>query len=137
MIFMEFFFPPRVAVALRREQMCAKHSFDLETGYDFLTCEDRAQALRLWQTHRPFFTMLSPPCTMYSSMQNLNLAKMDPDVKQKRFNELPIGFRNDDCPTANAEIQILLARASAKSFKLGTAHSPSCCRFARRDECDI
>lgn len=85
--FMEFFSPPRVAVALRREQMCAKHSFDLETGYDFLTCEDRAQALRLWQTHRPFFTMLSPPCTMYSSMQNLNLAKMDPDVKQKRFNE--------------------------------------------------
>ena len=84
---MEFFSPPRVAVELRRYGLRAQYSFDIQTGYDFTTFEDRARAMRLVGTHCPFFTMLSPPCTMYSPLQNLNLGKMDPQVKKKRFEE--------------------------------------------------
>ena len=84
---MEFFSPPRVAIPLRSRGYNARYSFDILTGYDFLQFEDRARALRLVETHEPFFLMLSPPCTMFSSMQNLNFGKMDKEVKAKRFEE--------------------------------------------------
>ena len=83
--FMEFYSPPRVGVALRRAGLRAQHSFDVMTGYDFLTFEGRARALHLYETHAPFFCMLSPPCTMYSKMQNLNFGKMPPHVLKKRW----------------------------------------------------
>lgn len=83
--FMEFYSPPRVAVALQRAGLRAQHSFDILTGYDLLTFEGRARALRLYETHVPFFTMLSPPCTMYSKMQNLNFGKMPPCLLKKRW----------------------------------------------------
>ena len=83
--FMEFYSPPRVAVVLRRAGLRAQHSFDVLTGYDFLTLQGRAKALKLFETHGPFFTMLSPPCTMYSKMQNLNLGKMNPEVRAQRW----------------------------------------------------
>ena len=86
-LFMEFFSPPRVAIPLRREGFLAFHSFDIVTGYDFLTADGRARALKLFSRHRPFFTMLSAPCTMYSPMQNANLAKMDAATKLRRFSE--------------------------------------------------
>lgn len=69
-LFMELFSPPRVAIPLRREGFLALHSFDLITGYDLLSADGRARALKLQDRHRPFFTMLSAPCTMYSPMQN-------------------------------------------------------------------
>ncbi|CAK9078467.1 unnamed protein product [Durusdinium trenchii] len=86
-LFMEFFSPPRVAIPLRREGYWALHSFDIVTGYDFLTADGRARALKLLTQHRPFFTMLSAPCTMFSVMQNANLGKMDTATKKRRFAE--------------------------------------------------
>ena len=86
-LFMDFFSPPRVAIPLRREGFLAVHSFDIMTGYDFLTADSRARALKLQSRHRPFFTMLSAPCTMYSPMQNANLGKMDLATKKRRWSE--------------------------------------------------
>lgn len=83
--FMEFYSPPRVAVLLRRMGFRAQYSLDELSGYNFLKFEDRARALRLYETHAPFFVMLSPPCTMYSRMQNLNFKKMGPLVCEQRF----------------------------------------------------
>lgn len=40
-LFMELFSPPRVAIPLRREGFLALHSFDLITGYDFLSADTR------------------------------------------------------------------------------------------------
>eukprot|EP00435_Cladocopium_sp_Y103_P075707 s119_g63.t1 len=85
--FMEFFSPPRVAVSLRRMGFRAHFSFDLLTGYDFLTFHDRARALRVYEARKPSFLMLSPPCTMYSKMQILNLNKMNPEVRRQRFQD--------------------------------------------------
>ena len=85
--FTEFYSPPRVCLALRTRGLPAHHSFDLATGYDFLCWEDRARALHLQDALQPLFVMLSPPCTMYSSLQNLNLAKMEPSVRDRRFQD--------------------------------------------------
>eukprot|EP00435_Cladocopium_sp_Y103_P030894 s1733_g7.t1 len=63
----------------------AQYSLDTLSGYDFLKFEDRARALRLFETHAPFFVMLSPPCTMYSRMQNMNFKKMARNVREQRF----------------------------------------------------
>ncbi|CAJ1403045.1 unnamed protein product [Effrenium voratum] len=86
-IFMEFFSPPRVAIPLRREGFLAVYSFDIVTGYDFLQFEDRARAWSLLEAHDPMFAMLSSPCTMFSTMQNANLAKMNPADRARRFEE--------------------------------------------------
>lgn len=85
--FMEFFSPPRVCPVLRREGYRASFSLDAKTGHNFLDFGHRKRAVQLLGTHRVFFTMLSPPCTMYSSMQNANFGKMDPCVKARRFEE--------------------------------------------------
>ena len=84
---MEFFSPPRVAIPLRRERFLAVYSFDIVTGYDFLQFEDRARAWSLLEAHDPMFAMLSSPCTMFSTMQNANLAKMNPADRARRFEE--------------------------------------------------
>ena len=84
---MEVFSAPRVCPALRREGFRATYSLDETTGFNFLDFEHRKRAYKLLGTHRVFFTMLSPPCTMYSSMQNANFGKMDPTVEARRFQE--------------------------------------------------
>lgn len=76
-----------MAIPLRREGFLAVHSFDIMTGYDFLTADSHARALKLQSRYRPFFTMLSAPCTMYSPLQNANLGKMDLAMKKCRWSE--------------------------------------------------
>ena len=84
--FMEFFSPPRVAPAVRALGLHAQHSLDIETGHDFLLFHHRAEGIRLVQTLKPQFVMLSPPCTMYSALMRLwNFKKMPPAVQQQRF----------------------------------------------------
>ena len=78
------FLTPRVAISLRRRGYRARYSFDLATGCDFLKFEDRAPC-GWWRRISHFFLMLSPPCAMYSSMQNLNFSKMNPAVKESRL----------------------------------------------------
>ncbi|CAK9085112.1 unnamed protein product, partial [Durusdinium trenchii] len=86
-LFMEFYSPPRVCIPLRREGFRAFYSFDLDTGYDFTDFGGRARAWKLLIRYRPFFTMLSAPCTMFSTMMNANFGKMSPEIKAKRFSE--------------------------------------------------
>ena len=68
-------------------EILAVCSFDIVTGYDFLQFEDRARAWSLLEAHDPMFAMLSSPCTMFSTMQNANLAKMNPADRARRFEE--------------------------------------------------
>lgn len=91
--FMEVFSPPRVCFAVARHGLVAPPmlSLDLTTGYDFLTMEDRARCLRLMESERPQFIIVSPPCTMYSPLQQLfNLKKMAAAEKERRFQEADV-----------------------------------------------
>ena len=88
--FMEVFSPPRVCFAVRRFGLTATplFSLDLTTGSDFMTMEDRAHCLRMIELQKPAFLMISPPCTMYSPLQQLfNLRKMSEQQKARRFLE--------------------------------------------------
>lgn len=101
--FMEVYSPPRVAPVARRALLAASLSVDLTTGYDLAQFQVRRFVVQLVQTHRPTFLMLSPPCTMFSKLQNCNLKKMDPDVRQRRFAEA----------TLHLDFAMLLARIQA------------------------
>ena len=88
--FMEIYSAPRVCFAATRRGLLAPSnlSLDLTTGYDFMSMEARAAALRMVEQEQPQFLMLSPPCTMYSPLQQLfNLHKMSDEEKECRFLE--------------------------------------------------
>lgn len=88
--FMEVFSPPRVFFAVTRRGLKAEVtcSMDLTKGFDFMTVESRAECLKAVQEKRPKWLNVSPPCTMYSALQQLfNLKKMTESQKQARFTE--------------------------------------------------
>ena len=101
--FMEVYSPPRVAPVLRRRFRRAYLSIDIETGYDLTRFDVRRSVVQLLQTHRPIFLMLSPPCTMFSKLQNCNIKRMDPSVRQRRLEEA----------TLHLDFAMLLARLQA------------------------
>ncbi len=81
----EVFSPPRVVPEARRQGLRATYSFDLETGTDLLT---KAGQDAVWQAiHRttPKAIVLSPPCTTFSVMQNMNQGKGDPARKEEKY----------------------------------------------------
>ena len=56
---------------------------DLRTGFDFSrpSCQKRAWAVL--ESESPFLVVLSPPCTVWSSLRNLSNHKCDPEVLRK------------------------------------------------------
>ena len=87
--FAEVFSPPRVAFAVKSRGLTAHLSLDLKSGFDFLTVAGRGSAFRLFEQHDPFFSMISPPCTLYSQLQVCfkKFQKMNPQVLEKRQKE--------------------------------------------------
>ena len=49
------------------------HSMDLTNGYDFSKPEDRLKAWKLLRSTCPYVVIGSPPCTLFSMLQELNL----------------------------------------------------------------
>ena len=88
--FMEVFSPPRVFFPVIRRGLLAEVqcSMDLTKGFDFLTVESRAACLQALKEKKPRWVNVSPPCTMYSPLQQLfNLKKMSESQKRARFQE--------------------------------------------------
>ena len=53
-------------------------------AWDFSQQHFRAKALKLLDEEKPMLLVVCPPCTMFSTMQNVNIAKMDEaDVKMR------------------------------------------------------
>ena len=98
--FMEVYSPPRVAPVLHRRQPGAYLSIDIDTGYDLSRFDVRRTVVQLLQTHRPTFLMLSPPCTMFSKLQNCNRKRVDPERQLRRLAEA----------TLHLDFAMLLAR---------------------------
>ena len=76
-IFFEVFSPERVGSALKQVEPFETHSFDLTSGCDLLQAE---QQHRLWQRlekEKPIVVGLSPPCTMFSSLQRCGKHRTD------------------------------------------------------------
>jgi len=86
--FMEFYSPPRIVPECTAIGLRSQFSFDVTCGHDFLTYQSRATGFRCINEFKPLMIMLSPPCTMFSQMQNLwNVKKMEENQYQARMKE--------------------------------------------------
>ena len=68
----EVFSPARVAAACNRVRLVPGESMDIKNGYDFDILADRN---RCWESiirDEPLLVIGSPPCTMFSRLQELN-----------------------------------------------------------------
>ena len=81
---------PRMIEAARKLGMEAGFALDLTTvdeegnQLDFSQERMRAKALQLRDDDQPAIIILNPPCTMFSSLQQLNIAKMqDEDISAR------------------------------------------------------
>ena len=77
---MEIFSPPRLAPEFMKRpgDHLAQFSIDVLTGYDLSARDIQNYMLEMLQRRKPRAVMLSPPCTMFSKLQNLNRKKSDP-----------------------------------------------------------
>ncbi len=86
----ELFSPPRVTKALPAgTRLVAGSTFDLHadvdgTRWDFSKAQDRKLALERIRAEEPFLVIGSPPCTMFSSLQNLSATKGTAEWKERR-----------------------------------------------------
>ena len=86
----EVYSPPIMIQAARKISMEAGFALDLTTvdeesnQWDFSQERMRAKALQLLDDKQPAILIVSPPCTMFSSLQQLNIAKMkDEDISAR------------------------------------------------------
>ncbi len=75
---LELFSVPRVVPAAVRAGLRAEVSMDIACGHDLRLPQCRAWALEQIHCRRPRVIISSPPCTMFSSLMNMNRHKMDP-----------------------------------------------------------
>ena len=86
----EVYSPPRMCEMVEKLGMKCGFSLDLTTkdengqAWDFSQQHFRAKALKLLDEEKPMLLVVCPPCTMSSTMQNVNIVKMDAaDVKMR------------------------------------------------------
>ena len=68
----EFFSPPRVTRMCREFDLQPGESLDLMTGWDFDLEEHRRLAMERVKRDKPTMVVGSPPCTFFSTLQELN-----------------------------------------------------------------
>ena len=75
----EVFSQPRIAAMASRMGLTPGRSLDLKTGWDFSKRSDRKKAIELVVSEKPWLVVGSPPCTVFSMLQNLNKHKYGGD----------------------------------------------------------
>ena len=94
----EVYSPPRMAKAAEKLGMTAEFSLDLSTvdeqgqPWDFSSASAREKALRLVDDTKPNLLVVSPPCTMFSAIQNLNFEKMTEEHYMERMKDAVMHF---------------------------------------------
>ena len=88
----EIFSPVRVVAMAENMGLIGGLSMDLRTGWDFTKAEDRERCRQYVRRTRPLVLIGSPPCTMFSRLQNLNWGKSE-ERDAKMHEELKNGER--------------------------------------------
>jgi hypothetical protein len=83
--FAEIFSPPRIVPYIVQRGGRASMSFDLMTGCDLEQNAEVAKVFGYLRLHRPRCVMLSPPCTVFSTMQNMNWGRMSDEAKEEKM----------------------------------------------------
>ena len=73
----EVYSPPCVAREAAKMGFEPGESVDLLTGWDLSTTKDSRRMWRMLQEEQPMLIVLSPPCTAFSNLQNLNYPRME------------------------------------------------------------
>lgn len=118
---MEVYSPPRLVPLAAKAGLRASVSLDLLTGWDFVSMDAKVAAVQEIKARRPKVLMLSPPCTMFSGLMNLNWSKLE---RGKREQCLHQGTNHLEFSMLLADIQDSAGRgwcfehpAGARSWK--------------------
>lgn len=68
----EVFNPNRFGPETKKLNLIPGTAFDLQLGINLLDPRVKKEVLRYFNTVRPGLAIISPPCTMFSILQNLN-----------------------------------------------------------------
>ena len=79
----EVYSPARVTKLCERYGLIPGDSFDLRTGYDLSDPQTQARVVRRVNETKPKLLIGSPPCTMFSRLQQLNIHVQGPEWKLK------------------------------------------------------
>ena len=71
----EVFNPNRFGPRTKRHGLVKGQSFDLELGVDLLKTRNQELVLEYLETVQPGLTVIAPPCTLFTILQNLNHAR--------------------------------------------------------------
>lgn len=76
--FLELFSPPRLAPLLKARGFRSEVSVDILTGYDLTQDLVKREVNLMIEQRRPRVIFMSAPCTVFSRLMNINIAKMEP-----------------------------------------------------------
>jgi hypothetical protein len=79
----EIYSPERMVVEAKKLGLRAELSIDLLTGWNILDSEVRHRVVMEVSSRRPKVLMMSPPCTWFSGLMNLNWSKIKPVVREQ------------------------------------------------------
>lgn len=83
----EVYSPPRMVLVAKKAGLRADLSIDLLTGWNLLDQDRRVQVVQQIKARRPKVLMMSPPCTWFSGLMNLNWNKIGPVVREQAFRD--------------------------------------------------
>lgn len=84
---MEVYSPPRVSPFVERLGLAGGLSADILTGWNFNNIDTRIAMVVEVKVRRPQVLILSPPCTWFSTLQNLNWYKIPVDHREQKLCE--------------------------------------------------
>ena len=77
--------PARICLKCERHGLVAGSSFDLHTGYDLSKYSVQKEVEAIIEKEQPKLLVGSPPCTKFSILQNLVIAKGLTDQQRDKF----------------------------------------------------
>ena len=83
----EIYSPPRMVPLAAQKGLRATLSVDLLTGWNLLDPDVRVALVQEIKRRRPRVLMMSPPCTWFSGLMNLNWSKIKPVVREQAFRD--------------------------------------------------
>ena len=84
----ELYNPNRFGPETKRYGLVAGQAFDLELGYDVLKRETQEEIRTYLKRVKPGLLIVSPRCTHFSVMQNMNLGRKSPEAMKQFLQEL-------------------------------------------------
>ena len=84
----EIYNPQRFKREAKKQRLIAGEAFDLSLGHDLLNGNMRDEVRKYISTVKPGLVIVSPPCTLFSLLQNLNMNRRNPEALRKFLKEL-------------------------------------------------